>query len=217
MPYWLSKLIKSIVKPALNSWQKHIDANISHHKLEEIHVQHAKVLANRQKLLELLPKNGVVAELGVDKGYFSQLIFEKCNPRKLHLVDSWDSKRYNDQKKIDVITHFKKYNDIVNIHVGLSTEVVREFQDEYFDWIYIDTDHSFKTTKQELELYKDKIKAGGIIAGHDFSTGNWLKLNRYGVIEAVYEFCTKYKWEIIYLTAELSNDGEMPSFAIKRI
>ena len=50
-----------------------------------------------------------------------------------------------------MITRFEKYNNIINIqHVGLSTELVHEFQDEYFDWIYIDTDHSFNVTKQEL-------------------------------------------------------------------
>lgn len=99
MPYWLSKLVKTLVKPALNSWQMHVDQNIPRSTLQEVHVQHAKVLANRAKLLELLPKDGVVAELGVDKGDFTKMILEKCNPRKLHLVDSWSSKRYNDEKK----------------------------------------------------------------------------------------------------------------------
>lgn len=37
---------------------------------------------------------------------------------------------------------------------------------------------------------------------------------RYGVIEAVYEFCAKYDWELLYITAE--NEGN-PSFAIRRI
>ncbi|MCU0386267.1 MAG: hypothetical protein MUE38_09580, partial [Flavihumibacter sp.] len=59
-----------------------------------------------------------------------------------------------------------------------------------------------------------KLKPGGIIAGHDFIKGNWLSGYRYGVMEAVYEFCVTHNWELIFLTTE-TNDH--PSFAIRRI
>jgi len=63
-------------------------------------------------------------------------------------------------------------------------------------------------------MYRTKVKENGIIAGHDYIVGNWNGLIRYGVIEAVHEFCLKYDWEILFITAELSNN---PSFAIRRI
>jgi hypothetical protein len=72
----------------------------------------------------------------------------------------------------------------------------------------------YKTTTDELQSYHLKIKPNGIIAGHDFILGNWDGIVRYGVIEAVYEFCVKYNWEIIYLTTELYTN---PSFAIRKI
>ena len=102
----------------------------------------------------------------------------------------------------------------VEINLGLSTAVVTDFPNGYFDWIYIDTDHGYTVTHEELEAYREKIKPGGIIAGHDYIIGNWDGVVRYGVIEAVHEFCVKYDWEIIYLTAELNNN---PSFAIRKI
>ena len=80
--------------------------------------------------------------------------------------------------------------------------------------MYVDTSHSYKTTFEELERYSKKVKKGGYIAGHDYVIGNWDGLVRYGVIEAVYEFCVKHNWEIAFLTSEL-NDS--PSFAIRRI
>lgn len=82
------------------------------------------------------------------------------------------------------------------------------------DWIYIDTDHSYETTRDELRLYASKVKDGGIIAGHDYVKGNWITTYRYGVIEAVHEFCVGNDWELIYLTAE---PLESQSFAIRKV
>ncbi len=102
----------------------------------------------------------------------------------------------------------------MEINLGLSTEVVSQFRDKYFDWIYIDTSHNYIVTKQELEMYQSKIRDGGIIAGHDYVRWDRAGFGRYGVIEAVTEFCVHYDWEIIYLTVE--NNGN-PSFAIRKI
>ena len=102
----------------------------------------------------------------------------------------------------------------LKINIGLSTEVVKDFNDNYFDLVYIDTSHSYKTTIEELELYSEKVKIDGVIAGHDYILGNWNGMIRYGVIEAVHEFCVKHNWEIMYLTTELNDN---PSFAIRRI
>ena len=42
------------------------------------------------------------------------------------------------------------------------------FDNEFFDWIYIDTDHSYETTYKELNSWSSKIKQDGVIAGHDY-------------------------------------------------
>ncbi|MDG2497881.1 MAG: class I SAM-dependent methyltransferase [Flavobacteriaceae bacterium] len=177
---------------------------------------HTRLLTSREELLSVLPTGGTVAELGVDEGDFSEAILNISKPLKLHLIDLWGSKRYNQNKCKSVENRFSKEvkENSVEINVGLSTDVVTNFQDNYFDWIYIDTTHSYKTTIEELETYRTKIKPNGYIAGHDFILGNWDGLVRYGVIEAVYEFCVKYDWELMYITTEIENN---PSFAIRRI
>ncbi len=86
--------------------------------------------------------------------------------------------------------------------------------DSYFDWVYLDTDHSYSVTKQELDILKFKVKPGGIIAGHDYISYDFIGHTRYGVIEAVNEFCVNEQWEIIYLTAETN---QYRSFAIRKI
>ena len=69
-------------------------------------------------------------------------------------------------------------------------------------------------TAAELRAYAPKLKPGGIMAGHDYSMGNWVKGLRYGVIEAVHEFCVEHDWELRYLTVQRL---ERPSFAISRL
>ncbi|SFT41874.1 Methyltransferase domain-containing protein [Algoriphagus locisalis] len=180
------------------------------------HVENGGLLANREQLLGLLPHNGIVAELGVAHGDFSRKILEINKPSKLHLVDVWQSERYPEKLFHEVSQKFQKEKEEgkVVINRGLSTEVVDQFPDAYFDWIYIDTAHTYLVTKAELESYLPKMKVGGVIAGHDFIVGEIDVPWKYGVIEAVYEFCEKYNWEIIYLTMER---GISPSFAIREI
>lgn len=207
---------KTMMLPIVRKVNVQKSSNIPKYELNEEHVKNAKLVATRTELLKLLPVNGIVAELGVDVGHFSNIILTENNPKKLHLIDYWGSTRYNQDKRMEVENSFKENieNKKVEINYGLSTEVVKGFADNYFDWIYIDTDHSYKTSIRELELYRKKIKKGGIIAGHDFILGNWNGVVRYGVIEAVHEFCVKYNWEILYLTCELKGN---PSFAIREI
>jgi predicted O-methyltransferase YrrM len=102
----------------------------------------------------------------------------------------------------------------VVIDLGLSTDALPKFPDATFDWVYIDTDHGYPITAAELEIARTKVKPGGIIAGHDYVTGNWDGGIRYGVVEAVHEFCVKHDWELILLTHE--TDRHL-SFAIRRI
>jgi SAM-dependent methyltransferase len=200
----------------VSSVQTNIDARIPRFDLKEVHISHLKVLPNRGVLLEKMPKNGIVAELGVNKGEFSEKILEITQPKKFHLVDIWGSERYHLGLRKGIESKFQDLiaSDKLVINQGLSTDMVFEFPDSYFDWIYIDTDHSYEVTKAELQSYKNKIKPGGIIAGHDYALGNWGKILRYGVMEAVHEFCVTENWEIIYLTIEMSDN---PSFAIRKI
>jgi hypothetical protein len=161
-------------------------------------------------------RNGNVAEIGVANGDFSAKILDMNAPSSLHLIDVWNSDRYSkklfESVKSRFVTEIKA--GTVEIHKALSTEAVQLFPDNYFDWIYLDTDHSYETTREELLEYAPKVKKEGVIAGHDYSMGNWTTAYRYGVVEAVHEFCVKHDWELIYLTLE---PLENQSFAIRRI
>ena len=184
--------------------------------LQDIHIANTKVVANRNALLSQLPKGGVVAEVGVNEGDFSRRILTYAQPSKLHLIDVWSSDRYHEGLMYVVQNKFATEiaKKVVQIHRGYSTTVLPQFEDHTFDWVYIDTDHTYATTSAELEICAKKVKPGGIIAGHDYITGDWKLRVRYGVVEAVNEFCVKHGWEIAYLTNETHRHV---SFALRQL
>ena len=184
--------------------------------LDEKHLHNCQVLFDRSALLSCLPRGGIVAEIGVAQGDFSQLIWQTCEPKELHLIDAWNSNRFPLPFKASVRDRFlpEAKEGRIHIHRSLSVDAARNFPDAYFDWVYIDTDHSYSTTLAELLAYAPKIKPDGLIAGHDYCMGNWVTSYRYGVIEAVHEFCGTHGWELAYLTLEPS---EHQSFAIRRM
>lgn len=166
-------------------------------------------------LLGALPKGGVVAEVGVAFGDFTKQILLRNKPAKLHLVDAWEADGYQDGLE-QILERFSREiaTGAVEINQGLSRERLSEFSDAYLDWVYIDTDHSYATTRDELLLASRKVKPGGFIAGHDFTSGNPVKAIPYGVIEACNEFCVNEGWGYEFLTLEPSGHS---SFALKKI
>ena len=167
-------------------------------------------------MLKKFPKNGIVAEIGVADGSFSKIIIKETSPIKLHLIDNWDSNsRYSEQDKI-VEEDLKLFinNGTVMINKGLSIDILKSFDDNYFDWVYIDSVHDYKTTAEELLICKDKVKDDGIISGDDFSPRSYSHGLKYGVIEAVHEFCVQYNWEIVMLTAQVNGHN---SFTLKKL
>jgi hypothetical protein len=193
------------------------DKTLPKFDLETKHILNTQLLLDRAFLLENLPKNAVCAEIGVDKGDFTTEILNITSPKKIHLIDAWgDENRYHDGLMKLVKEKFKSEisENQLKLNVGLSTDILKTFPNEYFDWVYIDTAHTYEVTSEELKIIKDKMKKGGIIAGHDFIKGNWLAAFRYGVVEAVHEFCVRENWELLYLTCEVNQHR---SFAIKAL
>ncbi|HZV71283.1 MAG TPA: class I SAM-dependent methyltransferase [Saprospiraceae bacterium] len=183
--------------------------NFENHQLENL-----VSLKDRSELLRRLPKNAIIAEIGVYKGDFSEKILSICHPEKFTLIDVWNLKGDHGELFDEVKQRFAKELQTKQVEMirSFSYDAIHACPDQYFDWVYLDTDHSYEVTRRELEELRPKMKRGGIIAGHDYILGNWNAGFRYGVIEAVREFCVKYNWEMIYLTHELDTH---PSFAIR--
>jgi hypothetical protein len=52
-------------------------------------------------------------------------------------------------------------------YMDYSYRVHSLFQDEHFDFIFIDGDHTYDAVSQDFELYLPKVKKGGLVFMHD--------------------------------------------------
>ena len=208
------KKIESIIKKR----KIYILSQIPIFQLEKKNISNLKIKLNRLEILKELKKGSICAELGVAYGEFSDQVLETVKPKLLVLVDSYPNKgNFVDEGNLKYIE--KKYQKLVEekeiqIVNDDSIKAASMFKDNFFDWIYIDTTHSYHQTLGELRAWKNKIKSDGYILGHDYIMGNWVDDIKYGVQEAVHQFCVEENWEIVYLTAII---GENTSFGIKKI
>jgi hypothetical protein len=185
--------------------------------LQNRHLDDCRVLPSRSHLLELLPRDGVVAEVGVADGTFSADILTRNRPKALHLMDLWASSfSGSDDHAFQAIQ--KRFaaeieQGRVRVHRQCSWDAIDRLPAASLDWIYIDAGHDYDDVVKDLAAAKRAIKPDGIIAGHDYI--KWSSPNgRFGVVEAVNEFCLANEFSFRYLTLE-SNMHH--SFAIQRI
>jgi hypothetical protein len=162
----------------------------------------------REFILRRMPLRGVVAEIGVDLGDFSEKILALNQPRELHLIDPWtlESGEYRQRetpgagaataaaRKLNSVARYEVVRErfaseiaggSVVLHRANSEVAGAQFPDNFFDWVYIDGNHSFEFVRQDLELYWRKLKAGGFMVCDDYHhAGFWDD----GVTRAVDEF-----------------------------
>jgi hypothetical protein len=156
-------------------------------------VQECRFVASRSDLLDILPRSGRVAELGTYKGDFAKEILARNAPRELHLVDV-DVSRI-DSRVLD--------NPRVRVHHGLTRDVIASFPNNYFDWIYVDADHSYDAVSLDARLSSEKIRPGGFLVFNDFTHIDQM-LGRYGVHRAVVDFANENRWPLAFFAFEPS-------------
>ena len=174
---------------------------------------------SRQFLLDMLPKESVGAEIGVHLGDFSKTILDSVFPKELHLIDPWEYKTSSiyktalygggakggqaemDERYSHILSRFDMqiHNGQVEVHRGYSTDILENFPDRYFDWIYIDGNHLYEYVKIDLELSLRKVKTDGYITGDDYKEGGWWEG---GVKRAVDEFAKNQAVQLVVIRNE---------------
>ena len=163
--------------------------------LDEKSIASCRMFVDRTAMvLALAARGGIGAEVGIWDGDFSAILLQILAPTQLHLIDIAVRER--------VTTRFRDKLDeaILTVHQGDSVEVLRQFPDEHFNWIYVDGDHSYYGVSRDAEVAIRKIKPAGVLFFNDYTMGDHNVPERffpYGVIPVVNDLCLNSGFEMI--------------------
>ena len=147
------------------------------------------IFKHRDDLGAILQKLGftVGAELGVQQGFFAETTLRQWPRAKTYLlVDVWaEQDKYSDSANVNKDKQNNYYEQTkrrmspfiangvdVQICRNFTSICVKQYPAHYFDYIYVDARHDFKSVYMDLVDWWPKLKPNGIFAGHDYVSQN---------------------------------------------
>lgn len=145
------------------------------------------LILNRQDLIGL--------EIGVDHGKFSHAMLSTGLFKNFYCVDDWNyiftdvlnedgsphemscDKDYPYNMAKQLLSGFKN----VELIRKKSEHAVNDFPDSFFDFIYIDGNHTYDNVIKDITLWYPKLKKGGLLCGDDYLD----KIKEYEIIEGI--------------------------------
>jgi len=143
-------------------------------------------------------KQLIIAEIGVREGQNTISMLLNMNIKMAYMIDSYEpytdnlddpqSQEYQDIWYKNMFYYMRSFLDKVTFITKSSAFASQLFEDNFFDYVYIDANHSYPSVYEDINLWYQKVKEGGILAGHDLDDVRFL-----GVKKAVEVFCDDNK------------------------
>ncbi|MHC4292667.1 MAG: class I SAM-dependent methyltransferase [Planctomycetota bacterium] len=163
---------------------------------------------NRNDLADLLGELqfNVGAEIGVRRGRYSMYLCRQNPNLKLYCIDPWSAYHwaYAIERQERIYNVFmenisaKPYKNQCVVLRKTSMEALADIEDESLDFVFIDGDHTFDFVAPDIIYWSKKVKAGGIVACHDYYPFKWA-----GVQKAVDAYTHCHMINPWYVTKEL--------------
>jgi Methyltransferase domain len=160
-------------------------------------------LSDRYELPHLLNQRrlfGCGAEVGVARGVFSEALLSGWQGRHLISIDPWaaaTADEYRDTGNLEQPRHDEYYEDAVrrlavfgsrsSLWRMTGSDGAARIPHHSLDFVYIDARHDYESVRADLREWFEKLRPGGIIAGHDYVDGD-TEEGGFGVKKAVDEF-----------------------------
>ena len=139
-------------------------------------------------LITLHGENLVGIEVGVLRGRSFTAMLQLCdNIKELHGVDNWlpytdylgsdnGSPVYSlpevecelNKAIAEISIKYCHRPERAHIHHMDTNECADKFEDEYFDFVFLDAYLTYDQAVNDLEVWYPKVKKGGLFTGHDF-------------------------------------------------
>jgi hypothetical protein len=180
-------------------------------QIEESWLQDVKLVSSREAVLKELGSRNIIAEIGVGFGDFSCNLLRTFKPIKFVAIDLFnvtkDGKwgRALQESGKNHMSYFKQQvaKDLEEteliIKQGVSWEEIAKFQDNFFDYIYIDADHKYESVKKDISIAQAKVKLGGLLQCNDFTHFDSYNFVHYGVPRAVFELINQGNFKLTHL------------------
>lgn len=132
-------------------------------------------------ILSQYPKNHrfIGAEIGVAQANNANEWCRSINLEKLVLVDNCsDEKTFGnctEKQCLDSVSTILKDYPFTSFHKMDSVEASKLYQDGFFDFVYLDGDHTYNGVMSDLIAWKNKVKVGGYLLGHDYDINDNVK------------------------------------------
>lgn len=137
-------------------------------------------LVSGRELLPLIENmnNPIGIEIGVDEAVTSAYLLENVPNLVLHGIDpykgyiDWNGNDLNQNEREFTFDKMKrrleKFSDRFVLHRKTSNDAVNDFEDDSYDFIFIDGIHEYDQVTKDCNNYWSKIKKDGIFSGHDY-------------------------------------------------
>jgi hypothetical protein len=169
------------------------------------------ILKNRDDIgyfLNYYYLTGCGAEIGVQKGIFSEKILSTWKGEMLFSIDIWENyQNYTDianvsqeqQEKLflEASARLSSYKNSFIIR-QYSLEASSLFENNSLDFVYIDANHKYEFVSEDIISWYPKIRPGGLISGHDYLNGYIEGSGEFGVKKAVDEFVAREKLRLFH-------------------
>ena len=131
------------------------------------------------------------AEIGVWRGhsisFLVRNILKRTNDIKIYAVDLWDLlgtantpyeikdgpvNDMEDNNIYDIYNSILEYYNIRKYIIDIKKDSIlaaNNFRNNYFDFVFLDANHNYENIKQDILAWNNKIRKGGMLAGHDYN------------------------------------------------
>ena len=140
-------------------------------------------------------KVSTFAEIGVLKGKTTRFLLNNCQSiKKYYAVDPWIfcQEGYETQADDFEIWYKEMAKDRDTLYKGrlvlikkFSLDALEDIEDKSLDMVFIDASHTYEDVKDDILGWREKVRPGGILSGHDYHNRGSNKPN--GVTKALQE------------------------------
>ena len=157
--------------------------------------------SDRNRLAKLLATLGLNrgAEIGVNRGRFSERLCKENSDIELYCIDPWSKNldvRDMDKRHRQTVERLKPYN--ATVIKKTSMDAVVDFEDDFLDFVFVDGNHEFDYACMDIICWSNKVRSGGIVACHDY-----FQFYNAGVVDAVDAYTRTHRVSPWYTTFEL--------------